>query len=288
MSGRRPARPRPSCQLDFADDLHAVRRRSSRRSTCSDVGLLSDGAPSGKRLSNSADQLVDVASRSTNGQLLGDLVEHEVAADVVDVGAQHQQVVGRLHRHEPVAADLDRAGVLEHLDRPRPSRSRSGSPSGVVGSAGSTRLLVADQRQAEDAVADVERLLHRAQVEPQVVGRAEPVPVQVGQRLLVLAAASARSRAARSGRRTCGGRSGRPCGPTAYGAPPRSRTARPSRRTSPRPARRGPRRGCRSWRRRPARSRRRSAARAGRCRAARCRGRRGRAGTTRGRGPRAS
>ena len=55
--------------------------------------------------------------------------------------------------------------------------------SGVEGFAGVEVLDVADQRQTEDALASVEGLGHRAEVEPQVVGRGEPVPVEVGQRL---------------------------------------------------------------------------------------------------------
>src|SRR4051794_7177018 len=43
-------------------------------------------------------------------------VEDEVLAHVVDVGAEHEQVAGGLHRDEPVAADLDRAGPVEELD----------------------------------------------------------------------------------------------------------------------------------------------------------------------------
>ena len=46
-------------------------------------------------------------------------------------------------------------------------------------------LDVADHRQPEDALARVERLGHRVQVEPQVVGRGELVPVEVGERRLV-------------------------------------------------------------------------------------------------------
>ena len=124
-------------------------------------------------------------SRSTNGRSTDDLVEHEVRADVVDVRAQHEQVVGRLHRDEPVAADLDQRRVGEHLDGGT-HRGLDLDHLGGARVAGVDGLLVADQRQPEDAVADVEGLLHRAQVEPEVVGRAEPVPVEVGQRLPVL------------------------------------------------------------------------------------------------------
>ena len=43
--------------VDVADDLHLRPRRSSRRSTFSDVASRSDGAPSGKRCSKSATSL---------------------------------------------------------------------------------------------------------------------------------------------------------------------------------------------------------------------------------------
>ena len=217
-----------------------------------------------------------------------DLVEHEVGADVVDVGAEHQQVVGGLHRDEPVAADLDQPRSRGTPRRPRPSRSRPGSPSGVVGSLGSTVFSLRISGRPRMPSRTSRASLHRAQVEPEVVGRAEPVPVEVGQRLPVLGQGlrglaehdpavglAAREVAALAVARASGG-------------PPRSRTARRWWRTSPRPGRPVRRRGCRSWRRRPARSRHRAAARGGRCRAARCRGRRGRAGTTPGRGPSAS
>ena len=178
-------------------------------------------------------------------------------------------------------------GALEDLDR-RAHRGLDLDHLGGGGVAGVDVLDVADQRQAEDAAADVERLAHRDQVEPQVVGRAVAVPVEVGQRLLVLRQRLRGLAQHDPAVAACGARSGRPCGPRRYGARPRSRTAHRSRRTSRPPARRAWRRGCRSWRRTRSGSRRRSAGRAGRCRAARCRGRRGRAGTTRGRGPWAS
>ena len=83
--------------------------------------------------------LVEVAVELDERHRLGGLVEHEVLAEVVDVGAQHQQVVGRLDRDEAVATDaLDRRfrkarterGVVVHDpfpwdgDRPRPGRER--------------------------------------------------------------------------------------------------------------------------------------------------------------------
>ena len=159
--------------------------------------------------------------------------------------------------------------------------------SGVVGSAGSTCLDVADQRQAEDAVAARRaRRCIAAQVEPQVVGRAEPVPVEVGQRLLVrvegLRGLAQHDPAVGLAAREVAALAVR--GRTPHRLDRERRTGR--RRTSRRPAASGHRAevvgvGDEDV----AGSRRRSAGRAGRCRAARCRGRRGRADTTRGRGP---
>ena len=125
--------------------------------------------------------------------------------------------------------------------------------------------------------------LHRREVEPEVVGRDEAVPARGRPAPPCPRRGSARSRAARSGRRSCAGRSGRPCGRSASGVPPRSRTARRSRRTSRRPAGRARRRGCRSWTRRPAvKPASIICVEQAACRAARCRGRRARAGTTPG------
>ena len=81
-------------------------------------------------------------------------------------------------------ADLDGARALEDLDRGTHRRlDLDHLRGGLV--AGVEVLDVADQRQAEDAAAAVELLAHRHQVEPQVVGRAEPVTFEVGQGLQV-------------------------------------------------------------------------------------------------------
>src|SRR4051794_39812075 len=61
----------------------------------------------GEALLELADELVVAAVEVDERHLLDGLVEREAVRQVVDVGAQHEQVVGRLHRDEPVAADLD-------------------------------------------------------------------------------------------------------------------------------------------------------------------------------------
>ena len=238
-------------QLDVADHLDAARRRSSRRRRGATVGLLHRRA----RPRGSACRTRRPACRSRRrgrrtAASAGDLVEHEVLADVVDVGAQHQQVVGRLDRHEPVAADLDQPASPRRPRSPRPSRSRSGSPRAWTGRSGRRVLTLRISGSPRMPSRTSSASFIAAQVEPQVVGRAEPVPVEVGQRVLVLGQGlrglaqhdpavglAAREVAALAVA-------------TAYAGPPRSRTAHRWWRTSRRPARPGRRRGCRSWRRR--------------------------------------
>ena len=105
-------------------------------STRQRVGLAQRRRALGEALVEVADQLVVVGVELDERHLVGGLVEHEVLAEVVDVGAQHQQVVGRLDRDEPVAADLDGAARPRRPRSPRPSRSRSGSPRAWTGRPG--------------------------------------------------------------------------------------------------------------------------------------------------------
>ena len=210
-------------------------------------------------------------------------------AEVVDVGAQHQQVVGGLHRQEPVAGRPRSAGRPRRPRSRRPSRSRSGSPRGSTGRPGrrSWRCGSAAGRACRRGRSSSSRSASRSN--QRLLVEAEPVPVQVGERVVVLGERSARSRAARSGRPPCGRAKWPPLrsdgvrrtASIANGAPDCGEPAGD-------PRRRGPRRGCRSWRRTPAVAGVDAAGRAGRCRAARCRGRRARAGTTRGPGRPAS
>ena len=285
-ASRRPARPRPVSSVDVADDLHAARRRSSRRSTFSDVASRSDGAPSGKRALELAAPACSTPGRGRRtGSCSAAGSSTKSRPDVVDVGAQHQQVVGGLDRHEAVAADLDRARRPRRPRSPRPSRSRSGSPRACDGSAGSTvltlrisgrprmpwrrverlassparsnqRLLVEQNRcrsrSASASWSSVERLRGLAQHDPAVgLAAGEVAALAVGRRT-----AHGLDRERRAGL-------GEPAGDPGVGD--RAEVVGVGDEDALVALRR-------------------SAARAGRCRAARCRGRRGRAGTTRGRG----
>ena len=260
-------------------------RTSSRRRRVATSPCAATARPRGSACRSRRPACSSRASSSTNGTSAG-LVEHEVRAEVVDVGAQHQQVVGRLDRDEPVAADLDRAGALEHLDRGahrgldldhlRASTGRPGSTVFTLRISGRPRM---PSRRVERRRASRRRSNHRLLVEQnRCRSRSASAVRSSAQRLRGLAQhdpavalAAGEVAALAVGRRAPDGLD-------------RERRAATSR-TSRRPGRRARRRGCRSWRRRRARSRARSAGRAGRCRAARCRGRRGRADTTRGRGP---
>src|SRR4051812_1451633 len=130
-------------------------------------GLLQRRGAVGEAPVELADELVVVAVEVDVRQLRRGLVEHEVLTDVVDVGAQHQQVVGGLHGDEPVPADLDQPGPLEDLDGGA-HRGLDLDHLGRRGVAGVEVLDVADQREPQDALAHVERLAHRGQVEPEV------------------------------------------------------------------------------------------------------------------------
>ena len=121
---------------------------------------------------------------------------------------------------------------------PRPSRSRSGSPWGSRGRRGrrSSRCGSAAGR-ARRRGGRSRRASGRGRTRGcwwSRTGGARGPPARPGR-----PRRSARSRAARSGRRPCGARSGRPCGPRGYAAPPRSRTGHRTRRTSRPPGRPG-------------------------------------------------
>ncbi len=283
---RRPAARSRASSVDVADHLHAVaegpvaldlqRRR-----------LLHRRRALGEALVELADQLVVVAvevderhrrRRPGRARSPGRCRRRRSAAPA----GRWWSSPARTGRGRPRSAARPR-----RPRSPRPSRSRSGSPRACDGSPGSTVLTLRisgrprmPSRRVERRRCIARRSNHRLLVEQ------NRCRSRSAQRLLVLRRASARSRAARSGRRSCGARSGRPCGRTAYAGPPRSRTAH---RDVGEPAGDpGVGHGAEVvgvGDEDAAGSRPRSAGRAGRCRAARCRGRRGRAGTTRGRGP---
>ena len=227
------------------------------------LGLAQGRRPLREALVEVLDQLVVLGVEIDERHLLAHLVEDEVA----DRGRRRRSAApaGRWSS-SPARSGRGPRRSCARPRRPRwqrPSRSRSGSPrtrrvrrvdvSSRCGSAAGRGC-----RRARRGRAIARRSNHRLLVE-EYGCRSRSAERRPGR-----PSASARSRAARSGRRPCGGRSGRPCGRRRYGARPRSRTAPPTRRTSRRPGRRARRRGCRSWRRTRSGSRRRSAGRAGR------------------------
>ena len=266
---------RRGVERDVADDLHAAAEGPVALDR-QRVGLAQRRRTLGEALVEVADQLVEVA------------VERRRRARRRSPGRARSPRRGRRRRSAAPAGRWSSSPARTGRGRPRscarPRRPRSPRPSRVsiwitFGRARVGRvdvLDVADQRQARGC-----RRARRAprfiacEVEPQVVGRAEAVAVEVGQRLLVgveglrglaqhdpavgLAAGEVAALAVR--------------GRTPHGLDRERRTARGEPAGDAR--RRAPRRGCRSWRRRRSGSRRRSAGRAGRCRAARCRCRRG-------------
>ena len=87
---------------------------------------------------------------------------------LVGVGAQRQEVVGRLDGRESRAADAHRARAGEDVDR-RAHRRLELQHGGRRGVRRIDALAVDDHRQAEHAVALAQRAGQRAQVEPQGV-----------------------------------------------------------------------------------------------------------------------
>ena len=197
------------------------------------VASFSDGRAVGEALVELADQLVEVAVEVDERQLVG------------RPGRARSRGRGRRRRSAAPAGRWSSSPARTGRGRPRscasprtprsprPSRSRSGSPRACSGRPGSTFLTLRISGRPRMPSRRVERVLHRARGRTTGcwwsrtgAGRGRPAPP--GPR-----GASARSRAARSGRRSCGGRSGRPCGPTgvrrtasiANGAPRRGEPA---------------------------------------------------------------
>jgi hypothetical protein len=146
--------------------------------------LLERRRTGGEPLVELADQGIGLVELDVR-RVVGPHVHHEVAAELVDVGPDQQELAGVLHGHEAVAGDLDQLRALEDLDR----GAHRGLDLDHLRARGVARvggLLVADQGQAEDAVTTVQLGAHRLEVEPDVVGGGVLVPAQVGQVLEVL------------------------------------------------------------------------------------------------------
>ena len=228
------------------------------------LGLLQRRHPGREALVELLDHLVVLVVEVDERELLGHLVEDEVACR----GRRRPSAApaGRWSS-SPARSGRGRPRSCASPGTPRwqrPSPSRPGSPRGSSSRAGSTFFSLRINGRPRMPSRRVSSCAHALEVEPEVVRGGVLVPLEVAERVLVGLLRSARSRAGRSGRRPCGGRSGHPCGRQGYDARPRSRTAHPTGRTSRRPGRPGRRRGCRSWRRTRSGSRRRSACRAGR------------------------
>ncbi len=93
-------------------------RRAERHVALDDepLGLASDGGPSGKRALEPVDDPVVALVELDEGHVVGPLRDRlhlHVRRQRVDVGAQHEQVVGRLHRHEPRPRHEQQLGALE-------------------------------------------------------------------------------------------------------------------------------------------------------------------------------
>ena len=198
-------------------DRRRRRRRSSRPRPSSDSRLRSDGAPVGEALvevrrpaCSSRRRGRRTAARRRPGRA------RSRGREVVDVGAQHQQVVGGLDRHEPVAVDLDRCGALEDLDR----RAHRGLDLDHLGAgrsrAGSTVLTLRISGRPRMPSRRVERVAHRRAGRTRgcwwsrtgAASRSASASLSSGEGLRGLAQHDPAVA-------PCGARSGRPCGPTA-------------------------------------------------------------------------
>ena len=193
----------------------------------------SDGGPAAKRASKSRSSLKCALSRSTNGTRPSRSGASTIAAVVVQhvgVGAQHEQVVGRLDRaRSGVRGTRSAARARRRRRSPRPSRSRAGGPPASPDrrgrrSCGSRSSAGRARRRGPRA-----RRASVAQVHPERVG----VEVAVAARCPGSASRSSSGVCAtsRSTRPPSGGgaRGARPCGRPRCGRPPPSANGSPSR-----------------------------------------------------------
>ena len=211
-------------ERDVADDLDAVAEGPVALDG-ERVGLAQRRRAVGEALVEVADQLVELA------------VERRRRAPRRRPGRARSPCRGRRRRSAAPAGRWSSSPAGTGRGRPRscgrprtprsrrPSRSRSGSPRAWTGRPGSRCLALRISGRPSTPPRASSASTIASQVEPEVVGRAELVAVEVGQRLLVLVERLRGLAQHDPAVAACGGRSGRPCGPTAYAARPRSRTA---------------------------------------------------------------
>mmetsp|Transcript_31004 Transcript_31004/g.79027 ORF Transcript_31004/g.79027 Transcript_31004/m.79027 type:complete len:533 (-) Transcript_31004:21-1619(-) len=128
---------------------------------------------------------LDVGRDAVAGLLQHD---HALRRQLVRVGAQGEQVVGRLHRGEAVARDDEGLRAVEARDGGAHGRLELQHLRGLL-VARVDRLGVLHDRQRQAALVLLELGLERLEVHPQVVGVEELVLVHVLELLLVLVGA---------------------------------------------------------------------------------------------------